>query len=127
MGGRSKIEWTDGTWNRVTGCSKVSQGCSNCYAEHDFHRPYPGRDFTDVRTHPERLEQPLKWTRPRKIFVDSMSDLFDEKVPDEFIEDSFVVMALNPHHIFQALIRRPERMLRFISAGRCERIAGGML
>lgn len=119
MGDKTGIEWTDATWNPVTGCSKVSQGCKHCYAERIFNRPYPGRDFTDVRTHPERLEWPLKWRgskqaksegRPSRIFVNSMSDLFHEKVPDEFIDKVFAVMAMAKQHTFQVLTKRPERM-----------------
>lgn len=104
------IQWTDETWNPTSGCSKVSQGCKNCYAERVFPRPYPGRKFTDVRTHPDRLQQPLRWKRPRRVFVNSMSDLFHEDVPDQFIDQVFAVMALSPQHTFQVLTKRPERM-----------------
>lgn len=123
MDANSSIEWTDATWNSVTGCSKVSQGCKHCYAERIFNRPYPGRDFTDVRTHPDRLEWPLKWRgskqaksegRPSRIFVNSMSDLFHEKVPDEFIDKVFAVMAMAKQHTFQVLTKRPERMRAFL-------------
>lgn len=113
MGDKSKIEWTDATWNPVTGCSKVSQGCKFCYAERVFPRPYPGREFTDVRCHPERLEQPLKWKKPRRIFVNSMSDLFHEKVTTDFILQVYVTMLHADQHVFQILTKRPERMLRF--------------
>src|ERR1041384_4255166 len=85
MGDKTKIEWTDATWNPVTGCSKVSQGCKNCYAERVFPRPYPGRKFTEVRMHEDRLDQPLRWKRPRKVFVNSMSDLFLEDFSDQYI------------------------------------------
>jgi protein gp37 len=115
MGDRSAIEWTNATWNVITGCSKVSSGCKNCYAERLFPRAYPGREFTDVRTHPERLEQPLKWKRPRRIFVNSMSDLFHEAVADHFIEQVFAVMALAEQHTFQILTKRPERMAEWAS------------
>lgn len=111
MGDRSQIEWTDATWNPTTGCTKVSQGCKHCYAERIFHRPYPGRKFTDVRTHPDRLRQPLSWQRPRRIFVNSMSDLFHEDVPDEFIMQVFFIMAAAGRHTFQVLTKRPRRML----------------
>lgn len=107
------IEWTDHTWNPVTGCSKVSQGCKHCYAERIFARPYPGRAFTDVRCHPERLDQPLRLRTPKRIFVNSMSDLFHEDVPDGFIDKVFAVMALAPQHTFQVLTKRAERMLRY--------------
>jgi protein gp37 len=132
MGENTKIEWTDATWNPVTGCSKVSQGCKHCYAERDwprFHgkqtfverwddgvaktaRP---RRFTDVMVHPERLDQPIRWTKPRRIFVNSMSDLFHEAVPDKFLDRVFAVMALCPHHTFQVLTKRPERMRAYLS------------
>lgn len=118
----TKIEWTDETWNPVTGCSKVSQGCKNCYAMREWPRlagnpktVYFGREFTDVRCHPERLDQPLRWTKPRMIFVNSMSDLFHEAVPDDFIDEVFAVMALASQHTFQVLTKRPERMREYLS------------
>ncbi len=107
---QTTIEWTDATWNVVTGCTKVSAGCTHCYAERLFPRPYPGRAFTDVQCHPERLEQPLHWRKPRKVFVNSMSDLFHEAVPDAFLDQVFAVMALCPRHVFQILTKRPEQM-----------------
>lgn len=113
MGNKTRIEWTDTTWNPVTGCSKVSQGCKNCYAERIFQRPYPGRDFTDVRMHLERLEQPLSWKRPRRIFVNSMSDLFHEKVQREFIKAVVSTIVDCPQHVFQILTKRPQRMRDF--------------
>lgn len=117
MGDRSSIEWTDATWNPVSGCSKVSQGCKHCYAERLFPRPYPGRKFTDLRVHPERLDQPLRWARPRRIFVNSMSDLFHEDVPDSFIDAVFGVMCMTPQHTYQILTKRPERMLKYFEIG----------
>lgn len=115
MGDKTGIEWTDATWNPVTGCTKVSQGCKHCYAERDWNRmvhlpAYKGRAFTDVACHPERLIQPLRWKRPRRIFVNSMSDLFHESVPFEFIDQVFAAMAICPQHTFQVLTKRPERM-----------------
>jgi len=113
---KSKIEWTDATWNPVTGCSKVSQGCKNCYAEREWPRltrlvpSYAGRDFTDVRMHADRLDKPLHWKRPRRIFVNSMSDLFHESVSDEFIERVLTTTIHAQQHIFQILTKRPERM-----------------
>lgn len=104
------IEWTDETWNPVTGCSKVSPGCKNCYAETVANRFWKGRKFTDVWTHADRLDAPLHWRKPRRVFVNSMSDLFHEDVPDEFIDKVFAVMALAPQHTFQVLTKRPERM-----------------
>lgn len=114
----SKIEWTDATWNPVTGCSKVSDGCKHCYAERVFARmsqnpkvpAYHGRKFTDVMCHEERLNEPLKWRKPRMIFVNSMSDLFHEDVPDEFIEKILRVMGDAWWHTYQILTKRPDRM-----------------
>lgn len=123
MSDQSKIEWTEATWNPVTGCSKVSQGCKHCYALREWPRlsanpkatAYYGREFTDVRCHPERLDQPLRWRKARRIFVNSMSDLFHESVPDDFIDQVFAVMALAQGHTFQVLTKRPERMLAYLS------------
>lgn len=116
MSDKTGIEWTDATWNPVTGCSKVSQGCKHCYAEREWPRmtklvpAYAGREFTDVRTHADRLDQPLRWKKPRMIFVNSMSDLFHEDVPFEFIDSVFAAMELSPQHTFQVLTKRPARM-----------------
>ena len=125
MGDKTNLIWTESTWNPVTGCSKVSQGCKNCYAERDWVRleknvnsVYHGRHFTEVMCHPERLEQPSRWSKPRKIFVNSMSDLFHDDVPFDFIEEVYKVMAKNPHHIFQVLTKRPERMAAIYSMWR---------
>lgn len=114
---KSKIEWTDRTWNISSGCTKASQGCKNCYAEREWGRlsknpntVYYGRKFTDVMCHPERMEQPLQWKKPSKIFVNSMSDLFHDDVPDNFIDKVFDVIEKCPQHIFQILTKRPERM-----------------
>ena len=106
----SKIEWTDATWNPVSGCSKVSAGCKNCYAERISRRWWGSREFTDVQLHPERLDWPLQWRKPRRIFVNSMSDLFHPKVTDEFIGKVIEVMRLAKHHTFQVLTKRPDRM-----------------
>lgn len=115
----SKIEWTDETWNPVTGCTKVSQGCKHCYAERLWPRIEAARikreggaprAFTDVQCHPERLDAPLHWAKPRRVFVNSMSDLFHEDVPDAFIEKVFFLMAHAPLHTFQILTKRPARM-----------------
>lgn len=118
---KSKIEWTDETWNPVTGCTKVSAGCKNCYAEREWPRltklvpSYAGRDFGDVRCHASRLDQPLRWKKPRRVFVNSMSDLFHESVPDEFIDQVFAVMALAKQHVFQVLTKRTGRMRAYIT------------
>lgn len=111
MSAITSIEWTDRTWNPVTGCTKVSQGCKNCYAETIANRFWKDRKFTDVRVHPERLGEPLRWRKPSRIFVNSMSDLFHEDVPDEFIMRVFDVMDSASRHTFQILTKRPERML----------------
>ncbi len=125
MSDKTGIAWTDATWNPVTGCSKVSAGCTHCYAEREWPRlsapgrsgssVYQGRKFTDVRCHPERLNQPLRWRRPRRIFVNSMSDLFHEDVPTEFILDALGVMGLARRHTFQILTKRPERARAILS------------
>lgn len=122
MGDSTKIEWTDATWNPVTGCSKVSQGCKHCYAERGWSRlghlpAYQERAFTDVECHPERLYQPIRWKKPRRIFVNSMSDLFHPDVPDEFIDEVFAVMALCPQHTFQVLTKRARRQRDYLRSG----------
>lgn len=121
----TSIEWTDEVWNPVTGCTKVSEGCRNCYAERIAHRFWGARPFTDVRIHPERLEVPLHWKKPRTIFVNSMSDLFHEKVSDAIIDRVFAVMALCPQHTFQVLSKRPDRMEEYLrdSEYRAEMVA----
>ena len=119
MGTKSKIEWTDATWNPVTGCTKVSQGCKNCYAETWANRKMgefskdKNRGFTDIICHEDKLNIPLKWKKPKKIFVNSMSDLFHEKVPFEFVREVFTVMASCSWYTFQILTKRPERMKEF--------------
>lgn len=123
MSDKTGIAWTDASWNPVTGCTKVSQGCKHCYAEREWGRlsanlkspAYHGRAFTDVACHADRLNQPLRWKKPRMIFVNSMSDLFHENVPDDFIDKVFAVMALAEKHVFQVLTKRPERMLAYLS------------
>lgn len=119
----SAIEWTDETWNPTVGCSRVSAGCEHCYAERFAHRGLSpchegltvdsgkGPRWTgEVRLLPERLDQPLHWRKPRRIFVDSMSDLFHESVPDEFIFRVFSVMSRTPQHTYQILTKRSRRM-----------------
>lgn len=124
MADNSRIEWTEATWNPVTGCSKVSQGCKNCYALRDWPRLaaprpkpniYTGRAFTDVRCHPERLGEPWHWRRGRRVFVNSMSDLFHESVPFEFIASVFAIMGVTTRHTYQVLTKRPQRMLDFFA------------
>src|SRR4051794_19509726 len=115
MADGSKIEWTEATWNPVTGCDKVSPGCAHCYAETfaERWRGIPGHPYEqgfDLRLWPERLDQPLRWKRPRTIFVNSMSDLFHESIPDHFVEEVFRVMGKADWHIFQILTKRHERL-----------------
>lgn len=115
MADNSAIEWTEATWNPVTGCDKVSPGCAHCYAETlaERFRGVPGHPYEqgfDLRFWPERLEQPLRWKRPRLIFVNSMSDLFHENIPDEFIRSVFDVMGRAEQHTFQVLTKRHERL-----------------
>jgi len=130
MGDRSKIEWTQATWNPIRGCSMVSAGCENCYAMKQAHRfAGPGKAFEglteigptgprwtgSIRLVPELLDQPLRWKKPRMIFVNSMSDLFHEDVPDNFIMDVWIKMQKARHHTFQILTKRPERMQKLLS------------
>ena len=114
MSSTSSIEWTDATWNPVTGCTKVSPGCAHCYAETfaERFRGVPGHPYEqgfDVKLWRARLALPLEWKRPRMIFVNSMSDLFHDAVPDEFIREVFQVMERADWHTFQVLTKRPER------------------
>jgi len=112
----SLIEWTEATWNPVTGCSKISVGCANCYAERMARRlramgqPNYSRGF-EVTLHKEILTLPLKWRKPRMIFVNSMSDLFHERVPDDFVASVFDVMNRAYWHKFQILTKRSDRLL----------------
>lgn len=126
MADRTNLLWTDATLNVVTGCEKISPGCKHCYAERDWRRlsaqegtVYFGRKFTDIQCHPERVDQPLRWTRPRKIFVNAMSDLFHEDVPEAFIDQVFAMMAvshvLGRGHVFQVLTKRAERMNAYLN------------
>ncbi|MGV0595673.1 DUF5131 family protein [Mycolicibacterium porcinum] len=118
MSDKTGIEWTDATWNPVTGCTKLSPaspGCQNCYASTfaERFRGTPGHYFErgfDVQLRPEKLDQPLRWRRPRRIFVNSMSDLFHDDVPADFIAKVFAIMALAPQHTFQVLTKRHGRM-----------------
>lgn len=119
MSEHSKIEWTDATWNPVTGCTKVSAGCANCYAERfaERFRGVPGHPFEqgfDLKLWPQRLEWPLSWKEPRRVFVNSMSDLFHEKVPDDYIEKVFDVMERADRHVFQVLTKRSVRMQKWV-------------
>lgn len=106
------IEWTDKTWNPTTGCTKVSPGCKHCYAEtitKRFPQSFPdGFNFT---LHRERLEEPRRWRKPSRVFVNSMSDLFHERMPLDFLQEVFQVMTECPRHVFQILTKRHERLL----------------
>lgn len=132
MADKSTIEWTDATWNPIRGCSRVSEGCRNCYAERVAIRfSGPGQAYDGLAKitngHPQwtgkiafvenHLADPLKWKEPRRIFVNSMSDLFHEGVSDQQITDIFGIMALAHWHTFQILTKRPERMLAYLSHG----------
>lgn len=138
---KSKIEWTEVTWNPVLGCAKVSEGCRNCYAmsmsarianaaqvkdeqspvekgymdivKRDENGKYLPKWTGTVALIEDRLEDPLKWQKPRKVFVNSMSDLFHPDVPFEFIDKVFAVMAMTPQHVYQILTKRPERMKEY--------------
>lgn len=117
---QSAIEWTDATWNPVTGCTEVSPGCDHCYARTFAERwrgipDHPYEQGFDVRLWPNRLNYPLGWKKPRRIFVNSMSDLFHKDVPDEFILQVFSVMAQAKWHTFQVLTKRPARLARLVS------------
>ena len=117
MSAFSKIEWTESTWNPLTGCTKVSEGCKNCYAERQARRlqamgnPNYSNGFK-LTLHRHVLEYPLRWRKPHTIFVNSMSDLFHEDVPDEFIADTFRIMKLASWHRFQILTKRSERLVK---------------
>jgi protein gp37 len=115
MGMKSAIEWTESTWNPVTGCTKISAGCAHCYAERMARRlqamgqPNYSTGFS-VALHEHALELPLRWKAPQTIFVNSMSDLFHEAVPDEFIRRVFAIMEKAHWHRFQVLTKRSERL-----------------
>jgi protein gp37 len=115
MSYRSSIEWTDATWNPIVGCTKISPGCKNCYAETlaERFRGVPGHPFErgfDLRLVPEKLSDPLAWRTPRKIFTCSMSDVFHERVPLEYVRQIFDVMNSASWHIFQVLTKRSARL-----------------
>jgi protein gp37 len=119
MANTTSIEWTDATWNPVTGCTKISSGCDNCYAERfsERFRGTPGHPFEngfDLTLRPERIEQPLRWRQPRMIFVNSMSDLFHKEVPKEFIGRICDTMERANWHTFQILTKRSSVMRDFL-------------
>jgi protein gp37 len=115
MSSSSKIEWTDATWNPVRGCTKISPGCKHCYAATfaERFRGVPGHPYEqgfDLRLVPEKLTEPLLWSSPKRVFVNSMSDLFLQEIPDDYILSVARIMALTPWHTFQVLTKRSERM-----------------
>jgi protein gp37 len=121
MADSSSIEWTDATWNFLTGCSKISPGCDHCYAEALSKRlqatgAHRYRNGFQLTFHPEVLSVPLAWRRPRRIFVNSMSDLFHEDVPVDWIKRAFDVMAATPQHSYQILTKRADRLRRLAPA-----------
>jgi protein gp37 len=117
MSTRSNIEWTDSTWNAATGCTQVSLGCDHCYAKRIAERfrgvaGSPYEQGFDLKLWPERLELPVRWKKPRMIFVNSMSDLFHKDIPDHFIVQVFETMAKKAsHHTYQVLTKRPSRLV----------------
>ena len=128
MGYKSEIEWTDATWNPVTGCTKVSGGCDNCYAERlaERFRGTPGHPYEhgfDLQLRPERLTHPLSWRRPRRIFVNSMSDLFHKDVPTEYVDRVFHVMEEADWHVFQLLTKRSSTMRNYLKRRYVDRTA----
>ena len=120
MAENSTIEWTDTTWNPVTGCTKISAGCDNCYAARfsERFRGVPGHPFEsgfDLTLRPERLPHPFDWKKPRMIFVNSMSDLFHKAVPKEHIARVFDTMERADWHIYQVLTKRSSLLQKFIN------------
>lgn len=122
MSKETNIKWTEATWNPVTGCSKISAGCKNCYALRDWSKlakkedsVYFGRKFTDIMFHMERLDQPIRWKKPRKIFVNSMSDLFHEELDFDTIDKIFMSMIVANWHTYQVLTKRPDVMVYYIN------------
>ncbi len=114
----TKIEWADVSWNPVTGCTPVSEGCKHCYAKRMAQRMrgrfgYPADDPFRVKLQYDRIEQPLHWRKPRRIFVCSMSDIFHQEIPDVYILRIFAIASSRPEHVFMILTKRPERMLQF--------------
>lgn len=119
---QSKIEWTEMTWNPITGCSKISQGCKHCYAEIMSrrlqamgHEKY--RNGFKLTLHPDTLNEPYKWKKSKIVFVNSMSDLFHQSVPIQYVQKVFEVMNENPQHLFQILTKRAERMQYYDEKG----------
>lgn len=130
MSSTSTIEWTDASWNPVRGCTKISPGCKNCYVKTfaERWRGIPGHAYEqgfDLRLVPEHLTDPLRWLEPKTIFVNSMSDLFHEGVPDDYIVKICEVMLVADWHIYQVLTKRPVRMAHLLK-GPLKAVAGGV-
>ena len=128
MADKSTIEWTDATWNPVTGCTKISAGCDHCYAERfsERFRGVKGHPFErgfDLTLRPERLKQPMSWRRPRMIFVNSMSDLFHKSVSRSFVDAVFETMECADWHVFQVLTKRSSRLRTYVNARYADRPA----
>lgn len=120
MAGTTSIEWTDATWNPVTGCTKISPGCDHCYAERFSERfrgvpRHPFENGFDLTLRPERVRQPMQWRRSRMIFVNSMSDLFHKEVPLEFVDSVFDTMERADWHVFQILTKRSSRLRDYVN------------
>ena len=123
MAGKSAIEWTENSWNPATGCTQVSPGCDRCYAMRlvnvrqvkNPRSPRYGHTFNEVMLHAERLDQPSRWRTPKRIFVNSMSDLFHKEIPTAYIDLVFDEMERNARHVFQVLTKRAERMKRYVN------------
>ena len=123
MSDKTAIEWTDATWNPATGCTQVSPGCDHCYALtlSERFRGVPGHYFEngfDVQLRPDKLDQPVRWKKPRRIFVNSMSDLFHDDIPEEYISQVFAVMSAAKQHTFQLLTKRHGRMRSLLNSER---------
>ncbi len=121
MSEKSSIEWTDATWNPVRGCTKVSPGCTHCYAEKfaERFRGVPGHPYEqgfDLRLVPEKLLEPLRWPQPKRVFVNSMSDLFQDRVPRSYIDLVTEVMCASQWHVYQVLTKRSERLKEVLSS-----------
>lgn len=119
----TRIEWADAVWNVTSGCSPVSEGCQNCWAKRYAHRlrgrfGYPADDPFRVTLHPERLKEPLRWSKPRRVFVCSMGDLFHPEVPETFIAQVLHEMCWRPEHTFLVLTKRPDRMAELLCGSR---------
>jgi protein gp37 len=120
MANNTQIEWTDATWNPVSGCTKISAGCDHCYAERFSERfrgvkDHPFESGFDLTLKPHRLDQPLRWKRPRMIFVNSMSDLFHKDIPLGYLNEVFDVMEKAKHHIYQILTKRSSLLRNYVN------------